>query len=238
MMNQIISELFKRPVAYHPAIAKAFGSVKFAVLWSQLYYWSDKTKDPDGWIYKTMAEIYEETGLARKEQETARAIGRTSGLLEEKLAGKPATLHFKLNIPAACEALEKYFGTPAEIKESKRDASPVKSIAYLRDIPEEDVREIATKYKVSPQCVLKRADDVIDYCEAKGKSYRDYKAALRNFIKIHIERHPQDIIRESAPAPQILETRAQRTPEEQKRIDEQLARMRESMKTFGKKFTM
>jgi hypothetical protein len=70
---------------------------------------------------------------------------------------------------------------------------------------------------------------VIDYCEAKGKSYKDYKAALRNFVKMHIERHPDEIIRESAPAPKPVDMRTTRTPEEQKRIDDQLARMRQTL---------
>ena len=67
----MIEELLKRPIAYNPIVAKAFGSVKLGILWSQIYYWTDKTKDPDGWIYKTQNEVFDETGLSRREQETA-----------------------------------------------------------------------------------------------------------------------------------------------------------------------
>jgi hypothetical protein len=52
-------------------------------------------------------------------------------------------------------------------------------------LPVDDVKEMAQKYSVSEEFVKARAEDVIDYCEAKGKTYRDYKAALRNFIKSH-----------------------------------------------------
>ena len=39
------------------------GDLESALLLSQVIYWSDKTKRPDGFIYKTYAEWQEETGL-------------------------------------------------------------------------------------------------------------------------------------------------------------------------------
>lgn len=35
----------------------------------------------------------------------------------------------------------------------------------------------------SKEQVLQTVDDLIDYCEANGKTYKDYYAALRNFLK-------------------------------------------------------
>lgn len=104
----IILELLGRPVAYITQIAKATKSVKLGILWSQLNYWSDKTRDAEGWIYKTQAELYDETGMSRKEQETARRHGRKIGIIEEKLAGQPATVHFKINYERTVEVIEKY----------------------------------------------------------------------------------------------------------------------------------
>jgi len=104
----IILELLGRPVAYITQIAKATKSVKLGILWSQLNYWSDKTRDDEGWIYTTQAELYDETGMSRKEQETARRHGRKLGIIEEKLAGQPATVHFKINYERTVEVIEKY----------------------------------------------------------------------------------------------------------------------------------
>jgi hypothetical protein len=108
MNNTLLAELLRRPVAYHPALAQAFGSIGFALIWSQLFYWKDKTLDPDGWIYKSHVDWLRETGLSRKEQETARRIGKELGILEEKLCGRPATLHYRLNWEKTCEILQKY----------------------------------------------------------------------------------------------------------------------------------
>lgn len=73
-----------RSVAYYPRIAKAVGGVKEAVFLCQLFYWKDKGEGADGWIYKTQAEIEDETGLSRYEQEHARKSLVKRGLIEEK----------------------------------------------------------------------------------------------------------------------------------------------------------
>ena len=123
--TQITIELLKRPIAYHAILAKAFGSVNLALMWSQLYYWSDKTKDPDGWIYKTQAEMFEETGLSRKQQDTARELGRKLEVIEDKLAGNPPKIHYRVSIEKAIEVVEKYI-----IKEEKSPSLfPVEKVA-------------------------------------------------------------------------------------------------------------
>ena len=86
-----------RPVAYHPDFAKAIGSVQAALFLSQLLYWSDKGNN-DGWIYKTQKEFYEETGLSRREQETARKRLKELGILEEKYQGIPRRLYYRVNM--------------------------------------------------------------------------------------------------------------------------------------------
>lgn len=109
--THVTKELLKRPIAYHAIVAKAFKSVKLALLWSQLYYWSDKTKDEEEWVYKTQDEMYEETGLSRKEQETARALGKKLEVIEDKVAGTPPKLHYRINLDKTIEVLEKYVST-------------------------------------------------------------------------------------------------------------------------------
>ena len=86
------------PVAYYRAFAAVGGGVTAGVFLSQLFYWHGKGRDPDGWIYKTQAAWEDETGLSRREQETARRNLRQRGIIEEKLAGIPATLHYRINV--------------------------------------------------------------------------------------------------------------------------------------------
>src|SRR5436190_13062527 len=81
--------LSDRPIAYHAALARALGSVTAGVMLSQFLYWQPRSKDGEGWFWKTQAEIYEETGLGRREQETARKVLLKTHILEEKRRGVP-----------------------------------------------------------------------------------------------------------------------------------------------------
>jgi hypothetical protein len=105
LQHTIASLLTDRPIAYHPIIAKTVKSVTAGVFLSQFLYWTPRTKDPNGWIYKTQQDIYAETGLTRREQETARRILRDNGVLEEKRAGVPCRLYFRVNMDALVELL-------------------------------------------------------------------------------------------------------------------------------------
>jgi hypothetical protein len=76
------------------------------VLLNQLLYWHGKGDDPDGWIYKSRAEILHETGLRRDTQETARRELRLRGFLQEKFSDMPRRLLFRLNLDAINAAWE------------------------------------------------------------------------------------------------------------------------------------
>jgi hypothetical protein len=97
-----------RPVAYHPMLAHVLGGVKEALFVSQLLYWHDRGKLPDGWIWKTRREWTEETGLSRREIEGARKRLVAKGVLEEKLQGIPATLHYRLDLDRLYELTEEW----------------------------------------------------------------------------------------------------------------------------------
>lgn len=57
-----------------------------------------------------------------------------------------------------------------------------KKYSSIKDITEEDFNEIATKYKVSPAFVKLQYEKLVNYCESKGRKYKNYKSALRNFV--------------------------------------------------------
>ena len=108
--------LTDRPIAYHAVLAKAVGSATAGIFLSQLLYWTPRSQDNDSWIYKTQQEMYEETALTRREQETARRLLRQAGkskgnseedegVLEEKKAGVPSRLFFRINMNALLRLL-------------------------------------------------------------------------------------------------------------------------------------
>lgn len=95
-----------RPIAYYPEFAKALKSVNATIFLCQLLYWKGKGKKKDGWIYKSQREMEEETALTRREQLTARRILKTTGILKEKLAGVPATIHYRIDTDKLNEIVE------------------------------------------------------------------------------------------------------------------------------------
>lgn len=52
-----------------------------------------------------------------------------------------------------------------------------------KELSEQDFEEIATDYKVPVSFVISKWDDIQNWCASKGKTYRDYKATLRNWVK-------------------------------------------------------
>lgn len=74
------------------------GSVDAALALSQIIYWSDRTKDPDGWFAKSYAEWKTELGLSQYQM--TRAVKRLKDMGVEtrlkKFDGAP-TLHYRLN---------------------------------------------------------------------------------------------------------------------------------------------
>lgn len=102
-----IEAMLDRPIAYHRAFAK-FAGVTGAVLLSQAVYWAKRAKGADGWFYKTQAEWEEETGLTRREQETARRRLTKAGVLEEVRRGVPARLHYRVNYDAIRAEIERH----------------------------------------------------------------------------------------------------------------------------------
>ena len=96
-----------RPIAFNRDFVRLGIGITGALFLSQLVYWSKRTKDC--WFYKTADEWEEETGMSRKEQETARKRLREAGILSEKKQGIPAKLYFMLNENKLIELMDAVF---------------------------------------------------------------------------------------------------------------------------------
>jgi hypothetical protein len=86
-----------RPIAFNRAFVRLGIGVTGALFLSQALYWSKRTKDPEGWFYKTIEDWQEETGLTKEEQLTIKKKLTALGFLEVKKKGVPATNHFKID---------------------------------------------------------------------------------------------------------------------------------------------
>jgi len=58
-----------------------------------------------------------------------------------------------------------------------------KKYSSLKDIGEEEIKQVADLYQVPIPFVVSCYDSLVNYCEAHGRRYRNYLAALRNFVK-------------------------------------------------------
>lgn len=139
-----ITDLLARPIAFHRVLVDLTGSVTAALMLSQSLYWHRKCPDDgreSGWWYKSREEWTEETGLSRYEQETARKKLVKLGVLEEKLAGNPARLWYRLDEDKIAAFLLAGFpptGIPptGRLKSSQQDSGKPSSSHYTETTAE------------------------------------------------------------------------------------------------------
>lgn len=56
-------------------------------------------------------------------------------------------------------------------------------IDFLLNIPDEVIKDFSKEFNVYEQGIRGKGTDLYNYCKAKGKLYKDYKAFLRNAVK-------------------------------------------------------
>lgn len=207
VLKAINTELFKRNVLYHKVIAKATGSPGLAILWSQIYYWQDRCHDEDKWVYKTAEDLFDETGLTRRMQETARKVGKHYGVLEEKRAGVPGKIHFRVNLDKAVEVIGNYLQQAGEVENQEGPFNLRDEITKLEDNPRRDMNVIALymdmKYdnlketisnKKTLQVAIRRhlrpAKDLVDFTDAQiVKGADKAKAQTREWTLETVVKH-------------------------------------------------
>src|ERR687893_857111 len=85
-----------RVVGYSPDLARIVGGATIGLFLSQLLFLSDKGNNPEGWVYKSEAEMGQETGLTKREQQTARRKLLALGVIAIMRGGWKFTYHFKV----------------------------------------------------------------------------------------------------------------------------------------------
>lgn len=118
--KEAVIALLGSPIAYYTAFARVLGGVEAGILASQFFYWYGKGHNPEGWIYKTQAEIEAETGLSRRNQETARKKLRELGVLEEQYTGMPAKLYYRLNLDQLFTLVNAWFSEEVLLQEDSQ----------------------------------------------------------------------------------------------------------------------
>ena len=68
------------------------------------------------------------------------------------------------------------------------------SLNYLKAVPDNDRNYFSLNFRITPSQVQDKADTLLDYCEAKGRSYKNYKAFLRNAIRSEYGKRPTKVL--------------------------------------------
>lgn len=131
------SEMLKntgRVIAYRPNLARLFGGVIAEVFFEQIFYWQDKSDSELG-VYKTQEELEIETGLSRKEQETARKLLREKGVLIETYKRLEHRLYYKID----CDKLDELLATLANVQNehsrmSKSDIRECDKVTFVNTL--------------------------------------------------------------------------------------------------------
>jgi len=100
-----------RPIYYQPELSHVTGAVTAGLFICNLVQWTGRQRDADGWIYKTQDEITRETGLTRREQETARKILKDRGFLHEERRGIPSRVYYRVNLDALNDAVDAHLAS-------------------------------------------------------------------------------------------------------------------------------
>ena len=131
-----------RPLAFHRALVdipvvingkRSKLGILGALMLSQAIYWQLRTNDEEGWFYKSREEWESETGMSRREQETARRRLKATSFWHEERRGFPKRLYYRVDLDALEAALrgEQAVGTNAS--DSDETSQPVGTDAPNRE---------------------------------------------------------------------------------------------------------
>ena len=73
-------------------------------------------------------------------------------------------------------------------QEHKEKITKKKNFGSIDDITETEIKLVASFYGTSTSFVSNSLDNLRNYCDSKGKRYKNYLAALRNFVKNDLEK--------------------------------------------------
>jgi hypothetical protein len=138
-----------RVVGYSPDLARMVGGATTGLFLSQLLFLSDKGHHPDGWVYKSEAEMGQETGLTKREQQTARRKLLSLGVIAIMRGGWKNTYHFKVLWEKLYQVIAgiKRPRTVATEKTEQQQTVPTEPVQTVSTEPAEWQQNVSTKWK-------------------------------------------------------------------------------------------
>ena len=146
-----------RVVGYSPDLARIVGGATTGLFLSQLLFLSDKGNNPEGWVYKSEQEMGKETGLTKREQQTARRKLLALGVIQIVRQGFKFTYHFRIvweRLYQVIEKCQREQNVPTEKGEPVQNVStePIQNVPTqppecLQNVSTERPQNVATQYR-------------------------------------------------------------------------------------------
>ncbi len=134
--QQIKEMLPNRVVGYSPDLARIVGGATTGLFLSQLLFLSDKGANPEGWVYKSEQEMGRETGLTKREQQTARRKLLALGVIQIVRQGFKFTYHFRIVWERLYKVIEQY---------QRGQNVPTQTDEPIQNVPTEPVQNVSTQ---------------------------------------------------------------------------------------------
>jgi hypothetical protein len=147
--QQIKDMLPNRVVGYSPDLARIVGGATIGLFLSQLLFLSDKGNNPEGWVYKSEAEMGKETGLSKREQQTARRKLLALGVIAIMRGGFRNTYHFKVlweKLYQVIAGIQRPQTIPTE-KGERQQIVPTEPVQNVPTEPPECLQNVAAQWK-------------------------------------------------------------------------------------------
>jgi hypothetical protein len=147
--QQIKDMLPHRVVGYSPDLARMVGGATTGLFLSQLLFLSDKGANPEGWVYKSEQEMGKETGLTKREQQTARRKLLSLGVITIIRGGFRNTYHFKViweklyQVIAGFQRLQNV----STDREERPQNVPTERVQNVATTPAQWQQNVSTKWK-------------------------------------------------------------------------------------------
>ncbi len=106
-----------------------------------------------------------------------------SSWVVQKTVPVKKTVPVQKTVPTSTENCTGVVQKTVLTKETITKETIQKKYSSIKNLTENDFEEIANDYKVPVSFVLSKLEDMQNWMEAKGKRYKNYKSALRNWVK-------------------------------------------------------
>lgn len=160
------------------------GSLKSALLLSQVIYWTERTKDKDGWFFKTYEDWANEIMIKEKSLRNAKKQLEKMGLIETKIKkanGNP-TVHYRLKIDVFAETFLTFLRERSG--QNDRNEAIKKADSINKDYNKDYNKDIYIGFSAQEKNNKKNAEKLVNKPASKNNKKIDYTIKSLDNINI------------------------------------------------------